>query len=356
MSDTRGADKSSALAQKLNRAGYNKLEELTAFDWYVQFAVRRECFEFARRWKPDRDKYSLSYPRYAKVLEMIGREPIVSILDIVNSGFKLSDFFDLATFYPDRNGQYDIFRPAQPMLYRHLPHLRLALHEAAAESFCRGIGSSFITPLHIEWADEWMLGKRELPRLPKTYSNPIKSMDFGDAEFLRIDTSASDKDILAHFKAYLGQLATRIERKRSQKVTVPGNLESRKRRHVQRQGTRRSTRRDSYSIWTHLRVLPCMDIMLVAAFQGNPKISNGTIGDALSQLFGEDWAAARVRTTRGRVSEMLDACGRLFAELERSAFDMYVEKRNSVEFRDVAALIDHEMRIGEQESFDFQAD
>jgi hypothetical protein len=94
------------LASKLDSRGYRGLRRLSALDWYIQFAVRSDCFEFARRWNHDHDEYSRPYPRYLKALEMIRWKPIVSIPDIVNSGFRLSDFFDLARFFlPDASGQ-----------------------------------------------------------------------------------------------------------------------------------------------------------------------------------------------------------------------------------------------------------
>jgi hypothetical protein len=186
------------LASKLDSKGYRDLRRLSALDWYIQFAVRRDCFEFARRWNRDHDEYSRPYPQQAKALEMIRRKPIVSIPDIVNSGFRLSDFFELACFFvPDANGQYDIHRPAQPILHRHLPRLRLAFRKAAQESFRRALGTSLSDQTIMKLADEWMSGKCELPQLPDSYYNkPITSTDFGDGEFLRIDSSASDKDIV----------------------------------------------------------------------------------------------------------------------------------------------------------------
>jgi hypothetical protein len=358
MKASRDADESLALASKFRRKHYLNLENLSALDWFIQFAVRRDCFAVLRNSAKPLDRNRRKYRRLQKFLEMLATSPVLSLSQIVSSGFALYEFPTLLRFFSPENSEARRQRKLiQPIRYRDLDDARIRVH-VAGWSYFREWGG----PLTADrLTKQWMSGEIGFPADGEMVmgTEMAFNVEWEGSELLLVDTTASNEDLRKEFGLYLEGLEQRNalggEQTRAPRIKLPkhrsqdesvmplgeSNLGS-----TQLQEVSQAETTDAFKTWINFLVMPCMDLMLWHSLTSDCEAPADLLASALTSLFRHKprtWDADSIKTVLGHIARLRHPRSRLFGELERVALDELISSSSTIEFRRATDLIQKEI-------------
>ena len=358
MTASRDADETRALASRLVRKQYKNLKGLSALDWFIQFAVRRDCFAVLENSPKPLDRNCREYLRLQKFLEMLATSPVLSLSQIVSSGFALYEFPTVLRFLTPEHGEtYERRKLIQPVRYRDLEEVRIRVN-VAAWSYFREWGGPLIAD---SLTEQWMSGEIGLPddgRMDMRTETAF-NVEWEGSELLFVDTTASNEALREEFWLYLKELEQRKalggEQTRAPRIKVPkhrlqdesamplgeSNLGSK-----QLQKVGRAETADAFKTWINFLVMPCMDLMLWHSLTSDCEAPADLLASALTSLFRHKprtWDADSIKTILGHISRLRHPRSRIFGELERVALDELIEKLSTPKYRGTAELIKKEI-------------
>ena len=347
-----------ALASRLDRKQYQNLKGLSALDWFIQFAVRRDCFAILENSPKPLDRNCREYLRLQRFLEMLAASPVLSLSQIVSSGFALYEFPTVLRFLtPEHSEVYERRKLIQPVRYRDLEEARISVH-VAAWSYFRQWGGPLVAD---SLAKQWMSGEIGLPDdgWMDMRTETAFNVEREGSELLFVDTTASNEDLRGEFWLYLRELEQRNalggEQTRAPRIKVPkhrlqdesamplgeSNLGSKQLQEVGRAETA-----DAFKTWINFLVMPCMDLMLWHSLTSDCEAPADFLASALTSLFRHKprtWDADSIKTILGHISRLRHPRSRIFGELERVALDELIEKLSTPKYRGTAELIKKEI-------------